>query len=61
MSAPIISHTQVIADHPNHGKRMGEPGFTYIPANKTDIVKVFRSMGWVPPSEARGQSMGEAA
>lgn len=61
MNPPIISHTQAIADHPNHGKRLGEPGFTYTPANKTNILETFRKMGWVPPSEAHGQSIGEAA
>lgn len=28
--------------------------FKYIPAAKTDIVQRFRAMGWVPPSEKRG-------
>ena len=28
--------------------------FNYTPAAKTDILKRFRAMGWVPPSEKRG-------
>lgn len=28
--------------------------FKYIPASKIDIVKRFRAMGWVPPSEKKG-------
>ena len=28
--------------------------FKYTPASKTDIVKRFRAMGWVPPSEKKG-------
>jgi hypothetical protein len=31
-----------------------DPNFKYIPAAKTDILKRFRAMGWVPPSEKRG-------
>lgn len=31
-----------------------DPRFKYIPAAKTDIVKRFRAMGWVPPSEKKG-------
>lgn len=30
--------------------------FKYIPAAKTDVVKRFRDMGWVPPSEKRGNA-----
>ena len=56
-----LSSTQELRNHPNHGKKLGEPGFTYVPANKTDIVAIFKWMGWVPPSEARGQSYGQAA
>lgn len=33
-----------------------DPRFKYIPAAKTDIVKRFRAMGWVPPSEKRGDA-----
>ena len=50
---PRMIHTQTIRNHPNHGKRVGDPGFHYVPANQTDILKVFRQMGWVPPSEQR--------
>lgn len=28
-----------------------DPDFRYIPAARTDIMKRFRAMGWVPPSE----------
>lgn len=28
--------------------------FKYVPAAKTDIMKRFRAMGWVPPSEQKG-------
>lgn len=30
-----------------------DANFKYIPSIKTDIVKRFRKMGWVPPSETR--------
>jgi hypothetical protein len=30
------------------------PQFKYVPAAKTDILKRFRDMGWVPPSEKKG-------
>ena len=30
-----------------------DPRFKYTPAAKTDILKRFRAMGWVPPSEKR--------
>lgn len=33
-----------------------DPNFKYIPAAKTDILKRFRAMGWVPPSEKRGDA-----
>lgn len=41
--------------HPNEGKRMGDPDFTYVPANKTNIMETFRKMGWTPPSELKAQ------
>jgi hypothetical protein len=47
---------QTLRNHPNHGKRVGDPGFHYTPANQTDIVKVFKQMGWVPPSELKEAS-----
>lgn len=28
------------------------PGFKYVPSNRTNILARFRAMGWVPPSEA---------
>jgi len=30
-----------------------DPKFVYIPAANTDILKRFRSLGWVPPSELK--------
>jgi len=30
-----------------------DPRFKYIPASKTNILKRFRAMGWVPPSERK--------
>lgn len=29
------------------------PNFKYVPASSTDIMKRFREMGWVPPSELK--------
>jgi hypothetical protein len=36
-------------------KRAGvlDPKFVYIPAASTNILKRFRAMGWVPPSELK--------
>ena len=31
-----------------------DPRFVYVPASQTDIMKRFRAMGWVPPSELKG-------
>lgn len=31
-----------------------DPAFVYTPAAQTDIMKRFRAMGWVPPSELKG-------
>jgi hypothetical protein len=30
-----------------------DPRFKYTPASKTNILKRFRAMGWVPPSERK--------
>jgi hypothetical protein len=32
------------------------PNFKYVPASSTDIMKRFREMGWVPPSEQKGET-----
>jgi len=34
-------------------RHLADAHFKYIPSIKTDIVKKFRNMGWVPPSEIR--------
>jgi hypothetical protein len=36
-------------------KRAGvlDPKFVYIPSFSTDILKRFRALGWVPPSELK--------
>jgi hypothetical protein len=31
-----------------------DPRFVYTTSAQTDIVKRFRAMGWVPPSEQKG-------
>jgi hypothetical protein len=36
--------------------RLLNPDFKYVPASKTDIVKRFRDLGWIPPSELKTQS-----
>ncbi len=35
--------------------RLLNPNFVYVPASKTDIVKRFRNLGWIPPSELKPQ------
>lgn len=30
-----------------------DPNFVYVPAAKTDILKRFRALGWIPPSELK--------
>lgn len=32
-----------------------DPSFKYTPAASTDIMKRFREMGWIPPSELKGE------
>jgi hypothetical protein len=32
------------------------PGWVYVPAEKTDILAKFRSLGWVPPSEENNET-----
>jgi hypothetical protein len=36
--------------------RLLNPDFKYVPASKTDVLKRFRDLGWIPPSELKGQS-----
>jgi hypothetical protein len=38
-------------------KRFGvrDPNFVYIPAANTDVLKRFRALGWVPPSELKNK------
>ena len=44
----VVEQPQVIAP------RLTNPNFVYIPAAKTDILKRFRDLGWIPPSELKG-------
>lgn len=39
-------------DNPHH---ILNPNWRYIPAAQTDILKRFRDMGWVPPSELKAK------
>jgi hypothetical protein len=32
-----------------------DPNFVYIPAVNTDVLKRFRALGWVPPSELKNK------
>ncbi len=48
-----MNHKQTLLPHPNEGKRMCDPDFTYVPSTKTNIVESFRKMGWTPPSELK--------
>jgi hypothetical protein len=32
-----------------------DPNWKYIPSASTDILKRFREMGWIPPSELKSQ------
>ena len=45
---------QTIRNHPNT-KTSGvlDPNFRYTPSYATDIMQVFKQMGWVPPSEKK--------
>lgn len=36
-------------------QRLLDPNFKYIPASQTDILKRFKQMGWVPPSEKKNE------
>lgn len=43
-------------EQPLKQPRLLNPNFKYINAASTDILKRFREMGWVPPSELKAQS-----
>lgn len=32
------------------------PGWVYVPAEKTDILAKFKSLGWVPPTEEKHET-----
>lgn len=32
------------------------PGWVYVPAEKTDILAKFKSLGWVPPTEEKNET-----
>ena len=55
----MTTHRQTLKNPPN-AKTTGltDQRFQYTPSCKTNILDTFRKMGWVPPSEARGQSTG---
>jgi hypothetical protein len=51
---PNVKQTQQV--QPNylaHRASLLNPNWKYIPAAQTDIMKRFRAMGWVPPSERK--------
>lgn len=44
---------QVQPNYLAHRASLLNPKWKYIPAAQTDIMKRFRAMGWVPPSEKK--------
>ena len=44
---------QVQPNYLAHRASLLNPNWKYIPAAQTDIMKRFRAMGWVPPSEKK--------
>jgi len=36
--------------------RLLDPNWVYIPASQTDVLKRFKQMGWIPPSEVKNAS-----
>ena len=36
--------------------RLLNPDFKYVPASKTDVLKRFRDLGWIPPSELKARN-----